>query len=93
MPHLASHVLGQLCRRLQDDWNCRWGYKPVLLETFIDPAYGGICYRAAGWQAVGETSGRGLQIRGYSYRTNRKLVLVRPLVRDFRKRLTLTKES
>ena len=93
VPHLASHVLGQLSRRVRDDWHCRWGYKPVLLETFIDPAHRGTCYHAAGWEAVGETSGRGLQLRGHSYSTNRKRVLVRPLVRDFRKRLLTPTEE
>jgi len=86
--HLASHVLGHLARQLGDDWSNRWGYRPVLLETFVDPSlYRGVCYRAAGWQAVGETKGEGLRLRGHSYQTNRKMILVRPLVRDFRSHL------
>ena len=47
VPNLASHVLGQLARRLADDWEQRWDFRPVLLETFVDPAhYSGSCYRA-----------------------------------------------
>lgn len=85
VPHLASHVLGLLARQVRDDWDARWGYRPVLMETFVDPArHRGVCYRAAGWEVLGETTGEGLRLRGHTYRTNRKLVLVRPLVRDFR---------
>ena len=88
VPHLASHVLGHLARQLGDDWGRRWGYRPVLLETFVDPSlHRGVCYRAAGWQAVGETKGEGLRLRGHRYQTSRKAILVRPLVRDFRSRL------
>lgn len=39
VPHLASHVLGQLARRVAADWRERWGYEPLLLETFVDPQH------------------------------------------------------
>ena len=88
VPHLASHVLGHLARQIQADWQQRWNYQPVLLETFVDPVrHRGVCYRAAGWTVVGETTGSGLKLRGHSYRTRRKLIFVRPLVDDFRQRL------
>ncbi len=88
VPHLASHVLGQLVRQVRQDWHARWGYRPVLMETFVDPAqHRGVCYRAAGWDVLGETTGEGLRLRGHTYQTSRKLILVRPLVRDFRVRL------
>lgn len=88
VPHLASHVLGQLSRQLRQDWEARWGYQPVLLETFVDPAHrSGVSYRAAGWLVLGETTGSGLRLHGHSYQTSRKLIFVRPLVRDFRTRL------
>lgn len=88
VPHLASHILGQLARQVADDWHARWGYRPVLMETFVDPrTHRGVCYRAAGWDLLGETSGEGLRLRGHSYRTSPKLIFVRPLVRDFRARL------
>jgi hypothetical protein len=83
--NLASHVLGQVARRMGQDWQARWGYRPVLLETFVDPAkYPGTCYRASGWQCVGQTKGEGLPRRGKTYRTTAKLVYVRPLVEEFR---------
>ncbi len=59
VPNLASHVLS-LCRaRLPKDWMQRYGYAPVLLETFVDPArFAGTCYRAANWICVGQTAAR-----------------------------------
>jgi len=81
----ASHALGQLARRLATDWEDRWGYRPVLLETFVDPArYDGTCYRAAGWVELGRTTGTGLCRPGRIYRTTPKLLFVRPLTADFR---------
>ena len=85
---MASHVLGQLARRVPADWQQHWGFTPLLLETFVDPSrYRGTCYRAAGWELLGETSGRGLTRPGKSYRSTPRLVLVRPLDDSFRQRL------
>jgi len=86
--HLASHVLGQLSRRVQADWQQCWGYEPLLMETFVDPAeYSGICYRAAGWIELGRTTGRGLRRKGQIYTSTPKLIYVKPLSKDFRERL------
>lgn len=86
--HLASHVLGHVARRLRQDWYERWGYRPVLLETFVDPArFQGTCYQAAGWISLGETTGEGLPRPGRHYATTPKLIYVRPLVKDFRLQL------
>lgn len=85
IPHLASHVLGQLARRVAQDWQSQWGFAPLLLETFVDPSrFSGTCYRAAGWEALGSTSGRGLARAGKHYRSHPRLVLVKPLARDCR---------
>jgi hypothetical protein len=81
----ASHVLGQLAACLPADWEDRWGYRPVLLETFVDPArHKGTCYRAAGWIELGRTTGTGLCRPGRAYQTTPKLLFVRPLTEDFR---------
>lgn len=86
--HLASHVLGQLARRVAEDWHERFGYRPALLETFVDPAkYRGTCYRASGWERVGQTSGSGLVRPGRQYQSTVKDVYVRPLVEGFRELL------
>ena len=88
MAHLASHVLGQLVRRVGDDWEARWGYRPVLLETFVDPArFRGSCYRAAGWELLGRTTGEGLVRPGKQYCTSPKLIFAKPLQADFRRLL------
>jgi hypothetical protein len=83
--NLASHVLGQLVQRVGDDWQQRWGYRPVLLETFVDPAYfHGGCYRAGGWELLGRTTGEGLMRAGKQYKTSPKLIFAKPLQRNFR---------
>ena len=88
VPNLASHVLGQLARRVGDDWQQRWGFRPVLLETFVDPAhFHGGCYRAAGWELPGQTTGAGLVRKGKHYQTSPKLIFVKPLQADFRRLL------
>lgn len=86
--HLASHVLGQLGRRVAQDWHERFGYRPVLLETFVDPArYRGTCYRASGWERIGQTTGQGLVRPGRQYHSTVKDIYVRPLAQDFRELL------
>jgi hypothetical protein len=83
--NLASHVLAQAVRRIAADWEERWSYRPVLLETFVDPRYfDGTCYRAANWQYLGMTTGVGLVRKGRSYTTSPKKIFVKPLVDDFR---------
>jgi hypothetical protein len=60
VPHLASHLLGLAARRLAADFQARYGYAPLLLETFVEQArFTGTCYRAANWIPVGQTTGRG----------------------------------
>lgn len=87
--HLGSHVLGQMARRVPDDWQQVYGHSIYLAETFIDPSrFRGTCYRAANWIVVGETTGRGKN--DHTNRPNRpvKQVLVLPLAADFRRLLS-----
>jgi hypothetical protein len=59
VPNLASHVLSLCMGRLVSDWTERYGYAPVLAETFVDPSrFAGTCYRAANWVRVGKTAAR-----------------------------------
>ena len=91
VPHLASHVLGQLARRVRADWLDHWGFAPLLLETFVDPRYyAGTCYRAAGWDLLGETSGSGLARPGRTYHSSPRQVWVKPLCADWRAQLCAT---
>ncbi len=64
VPNLASHVLSLSAKRLSGDWFERYGFEPVLLETFVErDRFVGTCYRAANWEHVGSTCGRGRQDR------------------------------
>lgn len=75
--HLASHALGLAARQVAGDWQQRHGYRPVLLESYTDPErHRGTCYRAAGWQQLGSTQGRGPG-------SGPKQVWVRPLQADW----------
>jgi hypothetical protein len=59
VPNLASHALSLCTNRLADDWTTRYGYAPVLAETFVDPSrFAGTCYQAANWLRVGQTVAR-----------------------------------
>lgn len=83
--NLASHVLGQVQRRIRDDWYIQWGYRPVLMETFVDPErYYGSCYKASNWEYLGMTTGEGLVRKGKKYTTTPKMIFVKPLTHDFR---------
>ena len=85
---LASWVLGRVARQLPQDWQKRYGYRPVLFESFVeDGRFGGTCYQAANWVCLGQTLGRGKLDK-----TNRtvipiKSIFVRPLRSDFRELL------
>jgi hypothetical protein len=58
--NLASKVLGLASRQLPEDWQHRYGFRPLLLETFVEKdRFTGTCYRAANWRHVGQTTGRG----------------------------------
>jgi hypothetical protein len=59
VPHLASHLLARIARRIQGDWQAKYAHGLHCLETFVDTGrYRGVCYRAANWQPVGHTTGR-----------------------------------
>ena len=88
VPHLASHVLGLCARQLPGDWAARYGTRPLLLETFVERArFRGTSYRAANWQHVGSTCGRGRQDRNREHAVPVKDVYVYPLQHDWRSRL------
>lgn len=58
--NLASKILGMTSRQLPDDWENRYGIRPVLMESFVEThRFTGTCYKAANWIYVGKTKGRG----------------------------------
>jgi len=69
VPHLASHVLGAVTRRIRADWQGKYGHGLDWLETFVEQErFVGSCYRAANWQWVGRTTGRSRQDRDHTQR-------------------------
>ena len=83
--NLASHLLAIATRQLVEDWQHRYGYQPVLLETFVEaPRFRGTCYKAANWTCLGETQGRGKRDIHHHAALPRKLVWVYPLASRFR---------
>ncbi|MFH0787420.1 MAG: Druantia anti-phage system protein DruA [Pseudomonadota bacterium] len=88
VPHLASHILSGIARRISRDWEQKYGHPICLLETFVDRSlFRGICYQAANWILVGQTKGRTRNDRNHDIQTPVKDVYVYPLEKNFRRRL------
>jgi len=86
--NLASKALALAVARIRKDFAARYGERVVLLETFVESGrYRGTCYRAANWQYLGETAGRGKCDRTHQAALPRKAVYVYPLAGDFRRAL------
>lgn len=81
---LASWVLARMQARVAEDWQAVYGYAPVLLETYVERGrFAGTCYRAANWQWLGSTAGRGRDGGGASV----KEVYISPLSRHWQRDL------
>ena len=88
VPHLASHVLGLIARRIRADWQAKYGHPVQALETFVDRSrFKGTCYRAANWLRLGATQGRTRNDRAHRIRAAVKDVYLYPLVAEFRREL------
>ena len=86
--NLASRILSCVVQALPLDWQERYGYRPVLLETFIDrDRFRGTCYRAANWILVGQTQGRGKLDRKHLHGLPVKDIFLFPLHKRFRQKL------
>ncbi len=60
LPNLASKTLSMCTGRLARDWRERFGYEPLLGESFVDPErFRGTSYKAAGREPVGTTAAQG----------------------------------
>ncbi len=85
--NLASHTLGKVLRRFPEDFENRYGYVPWVIETFVGPEHRGTCFRAAGFQCVGKTKGRGRHAPGNACTKEKKAVFVYDLGGDWRQEL------
>ena len=78
--NLASHILSRSVQQIGKDWEEKSGVEPVLMETFVEKGrYLGTCYKAANFQWVGETRGRGRQDRRHEHRVPVKDIYVYPM--------------
>ena len=88
VPHLASHLLATLARRVRADWQSKYGHPIYALETFVDrDRFRGTCYQAANWVRLGATQGRTRNDREHHIRAAVKDVYLYPLGPNFRKEL------
>jgi len=82
--NLASKALSMVCKRVPTDWQQRYNYRPVLLETFVEKKrFSGTCYKAANWINVGTTQGRGKGDRFNKARLPKKDIFVYPMDKNF----------
>jgi len=87
--NLASKLLAMTARRVAQDWANRYGYQPVLLETFVETQrFAGTCYRAANWIHVGQTKGRGKLDSNHQASLPVKDIWLYPLDKHFRSLLS-----
>lgn len=88
VPHLASHVLGSIARRIRADWQVKYGHPLAAIETFVDRSrFVGSCYRAANWKHLGQTKGRTRNDRNNSIHVPVKDIYLFTLTTDFREEL------
>lgn len=88
VPHLASHLLGRMARRVSTDWEILYRHPVYYLESFITPdRHAGTCYKAANWHFLGLTTGRGKDDQTMKPNRPKKEVLGYPLTRHFRELL------
>jgi hypothetical protein len=89
VPHVASYLLGQMARRISPDWERLYSHPIVWLETFVDPERGfkGTCYKAANWNCLGLTTGRGKNDNSRKPNRSLKYIFGYPLKKDFKKAL------
>ena len=83
--NLASKILSLTARRITDDWQKHYNYRPAMVETFIEtPRFSGTCYKAANWINLGKTKGRGKLEKRHKTRLPKKSIWVYPLAKNYR---------
>lgn len=88
VPHLASHILGRIIRRIRTDWQAKYGHPVYLVETFVErDRFIGTCYKAANWRYVGSTKGRSRQDRYNTLVLPVKDLYLYPLIPHFKEAL------
>lgn len=92
--NLASKVLSMSMTSLAADFEQKYNYRPLLIESFVDTSqYSGACYQATNWIAIGTTKGRGRQDQFSQSNLSKKAIYVYPLEKDFRLQLGLSENA
>ena len=92
--NLASKLLSMSMVQVADDFEKKYHYRPLLIESFVDTSqYVGTCYKAANWLEIGKTKGRGRQDRFTESALSVKAIYIHPLEKDFRKQLGLSSHA
>jgi len=81
---LASHILALASRRINNDWEAKYGHRLVCLETFVEERFHGTCYKASNWIRVGRTLGRGRDGGHHFAIMPEKDIYIYPLDKDYR---------
>ena len=88
VPHLASHLLALIARRISADWQALYAHPIHLLESFVDiERFRGTCYRAANWQCLGRSLGHGTKAKSTDPATSIKELWVYPVAPAWRQKL------
>jgi hypothetical protein len=88
VPHLASHLLSIILKRISADWQHKYGHPLHLIETFVErDRFRGTCYKAANWKLIGQTTGRSRQDRYSNMIVPVKDIYLYPLTSRFRENL------
>jgi len=86
---LASKVLALNIKSISHDWIAIYHHPLYLLETFVQQnRFKGTCYKAANWIKVGQTKGIAKSGHDHLVHGNIKDVLLYPLGKAFRKKMT-----
>lgn len=92
--NLASQTLSLAVSRIRVDFEKIHGYRPWVLESFVDLSrYEGTCYQAANWVCIGQTCGRGRQDRFKRAEKTRKAIYLYELDPHFRARMGLEPDA
>lgn len=81
---MASKILSIAAHQLPKDWKQRYGFEPVVLETFVEyERHKGTCYKAANWVNVGRTTGRGKKSTSHKSLIPAKDIWLYPLRKNY----------
>jgi hypothetical protein len=85
--NLVSKIWSRVASRLGQDWQSRYGARPLLVETFVDRSrFTGRSLAAANWLRLGESTGQG-RLGPRPGSTTPKDIWVYPLEREARRQL------